>query len=622
MERFADTKKGGVMGRPKYINSRKPEVKLPGYPGQKYEVMVPDTLDLADMAGLGVNGLTGPTDPEADYEIYWRAAFNANRKPIMWHVDAPDTSILGKFVEALPLLRLVSGSDQDRHVEQRWLEVIRQMQGPDGLFYASKIGRPWCVWNYSDYVPLYGGKETPGDYCMCLLLGGRSLGAMTIYFLLTGDPEWKNAGKKFADGVEKLAVADGKKAHLPLTDDPDAVFADRPSALNHKACIQELANFARHTGYEPALDSAGRLTRWVIEDFNYYGPDGHFLPEHPDHPNVHFHGHTGLLVAILDYGIISGDKDAVDFAHRGFRYGMTKGECLLGYFPEWLYAPFTVPSEICEVAEMIALGVKLSKSGVGDYWDMVERWVRNLFCEAQVKREYQERLYWLAARIPATHPSPMEIPPYYSTDRVIERNTGAFVSTLGANDLLPGEFFYMGSSSDGIAHCCTGNAARAIYYVWENTVTHETGNLKVNLLLNRASQWADIDSHLPYAGQVDVKVKKSVELSVRLPEWVKPEQAKCTVNTGARTLRSSGRYAVVGKVAPGDLVTLSFPIEERTEHITVEKRTYRILMRGNTCVAIGPSGENVPLFHRDHFRSDTTRWRKVTRFLGKDEIEW
>ena len=44
----------------KYINSTKPKIELPAYRGRTYELMAPDTLDLQDMAGLGVNGLTGP----------------------------------------------------------------------------------------------------------------------------------------------------------------------------------------------------------------------------------------------------------------------------------------------------------------------------------------------------------------------------------------------------------------------------------------------------------------------------------------------------------------------------------------------------------------------------------
>ena len=605
----------------KYINPEPPQVELPAYSGERYEMLVPDTLELQDMAALGVNGLTGPTDPEADYEIYWRAAFNAGPQAIMWHVDVSDIGCLGQFLESLPLMRLVSGSSLNEHVERRWLETIRQMQGPDGLLHIPKIGRPWCVWNYAQYSPFYMGEEAPGDHSVCPYFAGRVLGAVTAYHLLTGDPEWKSVGKELADGLGSLAVADGKQTHLPLADAPGTV-SDRPSALTHAWCIQGLATYARHTGYEPALDLAGKLSSWMIEEAQYLDSDGRFLQEYPNRTFAHFYCHTAGLSSLLDYGMTAGDEDTVDFVHRGFKYGMTQGECRLGYFPEWLNVPFTAPSEICEVAEMIAMAVKLSRHGVADYWDMADRWVRNLFCEAQLRPAYQDKLRWLTERIPSTDVAPMTLPPYHSTEKVIERNTGAFVSTLGPNDLLPGGFLYMGSYLDGIAHCCTGNATRAIYYVWENIITHDAGKVRVNLALNRGSRWVDVNSHLPYTGQIDVSVKEPVELSVRIPEWVRPDEVACTVNDQARRVAWDGRYACVGNVNGEDVVTLGFRISERTEQISIEKRSYRILLRGNTCVAIDPPGVDIPLFQRDHYRTGTTRWHTMTRFAGENVIEW
>jgi hypothetical protein len=139
----------------KYINSQVPRTELPAYSGQRYEATVPDTLDLEEqMASLAINGLTEPIDPDADYEIYWQAAFNTN-PPLMWHAESD--CVQSKHMEALPLLRLASGSRQNLHVEKRWMEVLRQMQGPDGLLYYPKIGRPWCV--FGSY-----GQEPPGDH--------------------------------------------------------------------------------------------------------------------------------------------------------------------------------------------------------------------------------------------------------------------------------------------------------------------------------------------------------------------------------------------------------------------------------------------------------------------------
>ena len=58
-----------------YMNEDCPPFEIPHYPGNVDEGWVPDTLDLAERADLAVNELTGPTDPNADYEVYWQVIF-------------------------------------------------------------------------------------------------------------------------------------------------------------------------------------------------------------------------------------------------------------------------------------------------------------------------------------------------------------------------------------------------------------------------------------------------------------------------------------------------------------------------------------------------------------------
>ena len=45
---------------------------------------MPDTLDLAERARLGVHVLTSIADPQADYEIYWGVNFYRN-PAVVWH---------------------------------------------------------------------------------------------------------------------------------------------------------------------------------------------------------------------------------------------------------------------------------------------------------------------------------------------------------------------------------------------------------------------------------------------------------------------------------------------------------------------------------------------------------
>ena len=55
--------KGKVRSIIDYIQQETPEFAMPPYDGERYEALVPDTLDLQERAALVVNVLTESTDP-------------------------------------------------------------------------------------------------------------------------------------------------------------------------------------------------------------------------------------------------------------------------------------------------------------------------------------------------------------------------------------------------------------------------------------------------------------------------------------------------------------------------------------------------------------------------------
>src|SRR5205814_2933934 len=46
--------------------------------------------------------------------------------------------------------------------------------------------------------------------------------------------------------------------------------------------------------------------------------------------------------------------------------------------------------------------------------------------------------------------------------------------------------------------CCSANGSIGLYYAWHGITRFDDGVATVNLFLNRASSWMDIDSYLPY----------------------------------------------------------------------------------------------------------------------------
>ena len=608
-----------------YISPEVPLPPAPGYSGKDYEALVPATLDVAERARLAVNAVTEPLDPDYDFELYWVVDLLA-KQPAMYHTV--DDHVQAKFVQALPLVRTASGSRQNLNVEHRLLHVLLKMQGPDGLVYIPIKGRPWALpaapspWAGLDYLPT-------GDHWCSIAQAGRILGAFCIYALKDPAGPWRDAANRLAAGLMNLCIVEGDVAYLfcNCTEPGRPVVKPAARPVGLRAAIagwvaQGLAQCCRSIGNRPAGVIAEKLMRYVMRDSGYFGPEGEFREEFPGSGIIHFHAHTCQIMAALEVVQATGNKELLGLALKGYQYAVKQGEPLVGFFPEWLnykgpdFTDGQCSSEICEVADMIAAAIKLSLLGI-DKWDDADRWIRNQFSEGQLTGTA-----WLsdghlkpADRTACPVGDGGDWMRYHTTDRVPERVTGSFASWASASD-------FADSPGWAIGHCCTGNGTRTIYYAWEKTIACDGQTLRVNLLLNRASRWADIDSHIPYAGIVDVHAKQPLAVEIRLPEWVKQEDANATVDGAARALTFDGRYARVGRVDAGQCVRLQFPVVERTDSVIIEKRKYTIIRRGNEVVHIDPPGRNCPLYQRGHYRCGETLWKKTTRFVPEREIEW
>jgi hypothetical protein len=203
-----------------------------------------------------------------------------------------------------------------------------------------------------------------------------------------------------------------------------------------------------------------------------------------------------------------------------------------------------------------------------------------------------------------------------TAERLVERNIGTFAGWASGNEF---------ASQIGIQQCCLGNSARALYYVWDRIVQRNGDELRVNLLLNRASKWADIYSYVPYEGRVELKLKQPASsVLVRAPEWIKSgsPEINCKVNGSSRSLRWEGRYVNLGAGKPGDRVVVTFPISTRVVKETIGNVPYTLTIKGSTVVSIDPPGKVGPLYTRAYFTAPQPPMRNTQRFISSDEIHW
>ena len=112
---------------------------------------------------------------------------------------------------------------------------------------------------------------------------------------------------------------------------------------------------------------------------------------------------------------------------------------------------------------------------------------------------------------------------------------------------------------------CSTRGEMGLFYVWDGMLRHSDGVVRVNLLLNRASPWMDVDSHLPYEGKVVLRNKSAQEAFVRIPVWVDRSQVRVRCGTEPLPLVWFGSYLRLDNLAPQDVVRIDFPVEERIE---------------------------------------------------------
>jgi Beta-L-arabinofuranosidase, GH127 len=627
-----------------YVRESSPEFHVPPYRGEWYEDIVPDTLDLTERLRLAVHASTSIADPTADGEVFWSVDFLRN-PPAMSH-DFNDWVLqLEGLLEGVPLGRTACGSTENEDVDHAWMEnwVLKSL-GPDGLLYVPMGGRPWgrtALLMPGQRAFRADGSSVPADDPSISQIGSaytcqRVIPAMTLYYLRDQNPMWKAAIEKMINRLTELAVNREDYAFWPDgVLEPNSNYGTNLQMPTGNACIewggngriiQALAQYYLVTGYEPAIQLAAKLNRYIRLHAEYYTPEGAWLISDLDKgwldksfdvktlkQGGHGHAHAVGLLSVLEYGLAAHDREAIAFARGGFEWGRANGTTLTGFFPEF-YVPGYRTCETDTISDMLGLAVKMSVAGVADYWDDVDRWVRNQFTEQQLTST--DWVYKAAERSPRKALKPNE-----TGDKVPERNLGAFAGWASPNDFT---HRYQGSEAS-IMHCCMGNGTRAMYYVWEHILSYDKGELRVNLLLNRASPWAEIYSHIPYQGKVEVKVKRSCrELLMRVPEWIESgsAQVKATRSGNPVSLTWEGRYVRVGYVNPGDTVVLSFPIEIQTVKQTIAGTAYTLEIKGNTVVSIFPGGENGPLYKREYMKANDAPVTKVKRFVAEQALVW
>ena len=617
--------KGGPTGSGiRYVRDTIPPVSDPPIEGQWCTQRVPDTLDLAARAALGVHGMTCCTDPAADHEVYYWMGLMNNRQAILQHSYNDHAGGQPKWLEALPLLRTMSGSTENRATDRIMMAALfHQLDPKTGLYYIPVEGAPWVSLPHS-FEP-WVRKDAKQVFNVCA--AARALICMSAWYVRNPNDETLRASiESLLAGLLKLVVHKDNCCYFCYL--PDMVWdqaSPRPepptgiaAVFLQSAAMTAVGHYYRISHSPRARELGDPLMNYWLGPAKILDEQGHWIK------GLHFHGTTMALQGVLDYALATGNRAAVARVKNAYEFARGAGDPWTGWFPELCPATHRY-SEPCCTADMIILASKLSAAGVGDYHEDIERWTRNLLaaeqvttgawvdrhaaqgqCEAGMVQVYPSPFTELLA----LSRQPLE-PRRESADHAADRMRGTFPVLVYENGQL-----------DTVCQgCCTGNGNRAWFYAWRRIVDEKDGTLRVNLLLNRASQWADVNSLLPHAGRVEITMKKATRLLVRIPSWVtSPASITCTVDGASRTCAMQGRYLVVGAVAPRQNVAIAFPLERRTVQVKTFDSPYTLDIKGFNVVEIWPKNALEPFYADPALRGGDVPWKTVEWFTPRDEL--
>lgn len=591
--------------------------------GGWYQERVPDTLDLAARASLAINGLIGDVDPEHFYGVYQGFKFNVDPPTVeSGHTgDAQNDALYGltltpRNVRTLPMLRAMSGSDFGLQSEFGMMRsLLDQIRESGEMDYPSSLPGASAGLNYPER-------------------GGMMAFAILTWYARDHNPAWLPWLHLLAQGLKRDAIHVDDRAYYPIQSAIDA------QGRWHDIAGGAQARIPYHTPDEPVSDQQGtegtakqdqlRPMSTLIRDYELNGDRSSLvlaqeLSREILRPSLwaetstlgsagvehaafegHFHATVHAFISLLDLAEAQNNGQLREFAREGYQAALQQGDVRLGWFPAIVQpAKFGRPvwqhtvDEACGVGDMVVLAIRLTDAGMGDYWDDVDSIVRNqLTAQQLIDIDLMRR----AAGTDSSH------------DALLRQYLGGF-GNAGVTSIPP---------IADIAGCCTGNASQALYYAWEGITRYHDGTATVNLFLNRASPWMDVDSYLPYEGKVVLHNKKAHRVVVRIPSWLEGTPIVATINGRQITPVHEGRWLIMDGLAPSDTITLTFPVSRTTSYSTIDGTRYTITFRGSTVVDISPrdAGPHIyPIYLRQAMDSDKAPMHMVRRFVPDDLID-
>jgi hypothetical protein len=548
-------------------------------------------VDLRRMAQWGMNYLIHSPRAEFDYEPVFQAnPMKCPPVPEGRDVVVPcDTD--ARMDWEWYYMRDVSGSSAGRDVEAAFHRRMRAYVQEDGTVLA----HPGC-YNEGDVDRVY----TEADYAYHVWGATKILHSAAEDFRRTGNERSREIARGIMRRLRKLAV-------YPRPDTcyfPAGMGMVRrdgtpvPNGWNRMPApvVEPLVTAYLALGDQEALDFATAYAEGIIAGAQ---PGGIQIKPDGDIDGGHSHTTMHALWGIAHLGVVTGDNRYTAFAKRSWDFMLGRGTGA-GWFPA---LPGGHPTdETCLTSDMMSNAAMIARGGHPEYFDYVERYLRNRISPCQfVVTPAFEAEYRRANRGCGEG----------RIRRGLEdarRLQGAIRSYCGLTDL---ENSLLKGTYHVLAGCCAPEGLRAIYTTWSHVIDRYPASklgpagVYVNMSFSRDSEWGRVVSFTPVAGRLTVTAGVPDTFFLRPPHWAPRDRVAAFVGPRAVRVHWSGAYVRFTDVSVGDELTIVYPLLRFLHEaggiwqkaVPAVDVTYEWL--GNMVVAVDPPPEQTPVFSRE-----------------------
>jgi hypothetical protein len=498
----------------------------------------------------------------------------------------------GRATDAFARLRLLTGTAAGQEQEAAVRALLLGRQGDEGLLWNGPS--PENDGYASDAVEIFSQS--------------RGLLGLTTWYALTGSARLEAMLEAAVVGLDAIAVHEGGTARNPGTQWRDGWLdytntaeeaPDGRAKWGLGALVAlPLITYQALSGSRAAGDLADALLAYFVDRSGLVAPSGEF------HGHVHAEGYAGLATAAVYQAWLADRDDRLAWAEGVYRWVRAHATDH-GWFPDamelpahhywyWYGVPWLPPTcESCALADTLELAIALARSGYSEYWDDVERFARNHLLASQF-------------------PDPAGFLPSADLDTPGSRAlAGSFASASLPNTLLG---YLITRTAPLIEGCCVNSGARALHMVGEHAVEDRADGLYVHLGFSAVREAAEVLDYEPYEGRREVRLTAARRVLIRLPDHARREEAELWVDDARREPVWRGRYADAGRLGPGQVVTLRYPLRARTEHVEVNGQPVAVQWKGGTVLAVEPPGAGPRPYRAAALAGQPTPWQPAPTY--------